>query len=70
MIAGVAAMCATAFLTSCSDYLDTDKYFKDQQSLEHIFNNKNNTLEWLALSYSRLQRLVIATTTRPTSATI
>ena len=44
MIAGVAAMCATAFLTSCSDYLDTDKYFKDQQSLEHIFNNKNNTL--------------------------
>lgn len=55
MIAGVAAMCATAFLTSCSDYLDTDKYFKDQQSLEHIFNNKNNTLEWLALSYSRLQ---------------
>ena len=48
-------MCATAFLTSCSDYLDTDKYFKDQQSLEHIFNNKNNTLEWLALSYSRLQ---------------
>ena len=55
MIAGVAAMCATAFLTSCSDYLDTDKYFKDQQSLEHIFNNKNNTLEGLALSYSRLQ---------------
>ena len=55
MIAGVAAMCATAFLTSCSDYLDTDKYFKDQQLLEHIFNNKNNTLEWLALSYSRLQ---------------
>ena len=55
MIAGVAAMCATAFLTSCSDYLDTDKYFKDQQSLEHFFNNKNNTLEWLALSYSRLQ---------------
>ena len=55
MIAGVAAMCTTAFLTSCSDYLDTDKYFKDQQSLEHIFNNKNNTLEWLALSYSRLQ---------------
>ena len=55
MIAGVVAMCATAFLTSCSDYLDTDKYFKDQQSLEHIFNNKNNTLEWLALSYSRLQ---------------
>lgn len=55
MIAGVAAMCATAFLTSCSDYLDTDKYFKDQQSLEHIFNKKNNTLEWLALSYSRLQ---------------
>lgn len=55
MIAGVAAMCATTFLTSCSDYLDTDKYFKDQQSLEHIFNNKNNTLEWLALSYSRLQ---------------
>lgn len=55
MIAGVAAVCATAALTSCSDYLDTDKYFKDQQSLEHIFNNKTNTLEWLSLSYSRLQ---------------
>lgn len=55
MIAGVAAVCATVALTSCSDYLDTDKYFKDQQSLEHIFNNKTNTLEWLSLSYSRLQ---------------
>ena len=55
MIAGVAAVCAASALTSCSDYLDTEKYFKDQQSLEHIFNNKTNTLEWLSLSYSRLQ---------------
>ena len=24
---------------SCSDYLDTQKYFKDEQSLEKIFND-------------------------------
>ena len=55
MIAGVAAVCATAALTSCSDYLDTDKYFKDQQSREHKFNNKTKTHELRSLSYSRLQ---------------
>ena len=54
MIAGAFAVCAAA-LTSCSDYLDTEKYFRDQQSLEHIFNNKDNTLEWLSYAYSRLQ---------------
>lgn len=40
---------------SCSDYLDTDKYFQDQQTLEHVFDDKDYTMQWLAYAYSRLQ---------------
>ena len=41
--------------TSCSDYLNVDRYFRDQQSLERIFSNKDYTLQWLSFCYSRLQ---------------
>lgn len=51
----MAAAISAAALCSCSDYLDTDKYFQDQQSIEHIFNNKDNTIQWLSYCYSRLQ---------------
>lgn len=40
---------------SCSDYLNVDRYFKDQQSLERIFSDKDYTLQWLSFCYSRLQ---------------
>lgn len=40
---------------SCSDYLDTQKYFKDEQSLEKIFNDKEFTMQFLTFAYSRLQ---------------
>ena len=40
---------------SCTDYLETDKYFKDMQSIEHVFENKDNTNQFLAYVYSRLQ---------------
>lgn len=42
-------------MTSCSDYLDTEKYFRDEQSLEKIFDDKTYTLEFLTFAYSRLQ---------------
>lgn len=37
---------------SCSDYLDSDKYFKDRTSLETIFTDRERTEEWLAYAYS------------------
>ena len=40
---------------SCSDYLQVDKYFKDIESINHIFNDKESTMQWLAFCYSRLQ---------------
>ncbi len=41
--------------SSCSDYLNVDRYFRDQQSTERIFSNKDYTLQWLSFCYSRLQ---------------
>ena len=42
-------------LSSCSDYLNVDRYFRDQQSTERIFSDKDYTLQWLSFCYSRLQ---------------
>lgn len=44
-----------AGITSCSDYLDVDRYFKDQQTEDHIFEDKDYTLQWLSYCYSCLQ---------------
>lgn len=41
--------------TSCSDFLNVDRYFRDQQSIDRIFANKDYTLQWLSFCYSRLQ---------------
>lgn len=41
--------------TSCSDFLNVDRYFRDQQSTERIFSDKDYTLQWLTFCYSRLQ---------------
>ena len=35
-------------VTSCTDYMDMQRYFKAQQSEDHIFENKDNTLQWLS----------------------
>lgn len=42
-------------LTSCVD-LDSDKYFEDRRTIESVFADKNQTLEWLAYAYSFLKR--------------
>ena len=55
-ILGMAAVAGMTLATmSCTDYLETDKYFKDMQSIEHVFENKDNTNQFLAYVYSRLQ---------------
>lgn len=43
-----------SLLFSCSDYLNSDKYFKDRTSLETIFTDRERTEEWLAYAYSFL----------------
>lgn len=49
-----AIMFLGTLLQSCSDYLDVERYFDDRQNLEHIFNNRNYTEEWLATAYYQL----------------
>lgn len=38
-------------LTTCTDYLDTDKYFKDRMSLEKAFKQRDYAESWLAHAY-------------------
>lgn len=42
-------------ISSCSDYLDSDKYFKDRTTLETVFKSKTRSEEWLAYAYSFLK---------------
>lgn len=41
-------------LSSCSDYLSVERFFKDRQSEEKIFKSKNFTEQWLAKCYNCL----------------
>lgn len=41
-------------LTSCSDYLNVDQYFKDRMRLEEVFTNEDYSEEWLSNAYSHL----------------
>lgn len=41
-------------LTSCSDYLNVDQYFKDRMSLEEVFSNEDYSDQWLSNTYSHL----------------
>lgn len=41
-------------LSSCSDYLNVDKYFADRMSEEKLFEDKDYTDRWLAGIYSHL----------------
>ena len=42
-------------LSSCSDYLNSEKYFKDRRTIESTFTNKQHVEEWLAYAYSFLK---------------
>jgi len=44
----------TGILSSCSDYLDSDQYFKDRMTEEKVFESKQYSEEWLAHTYSFL----------------
>ncbi len=48
------AIVGSSMIYSCSDYLDSDKYFKDRTTLESVFTNKTYSEEWLAYAYSFL----------------
>lgn len=39
-------------MSSCTDYLDSDKYFKDRTTLESVFTDRERTEQWLAYAYS------------------
>ncbi len=48
------ALAAGMTLTSCNDYLDSDKYFKDRTTLETVFTDRSKSIEWLSYAYSFL----------------
>lgn len=41
-------------LTSCTDYLNVDQYFKDRMSIEEVFSNEDYSDQWLSNTYSHL----------------
>lgn len=41
--------------TSCSDYLEVDKYFNDRMTLENVFTSQDYTEQWLADTYTVLK---------------
>ena len=41
--------------TSCSDYLEVDRYFNDRMTLENVFTNQDYAEQWLADTYSHLR---------------
>ena len=41
--------------TSCSEYLEVDKYFNDRMTLENVFTNQDYAEQWLADTYSHLR---------------
>lgn len=47
-------ICLGVCLQSCSDFISVERYFKDRQDLERIFNSKDYTEEWLANGYYQL----------------
>lgn len=55
LLLGVAVVTCGLFFTSCSDYLNVEKHFRDTQSEDKIFADDTYTLQWLAYCYCRLQ---------------
>ena len=46
--------CLGTSYQSCTDYLNVERYFNDKQDLEHIFNSRDYTEQWLANAYYQL----------------
>lgn len=55
VLGGSLCCCMIAALTSCADDLDSDKYFDDRRSIESVFTDRNQSLGWLAQSFSFLK---------------
>lgn len=47
--------CVTGLITSCSDYLDSGKYFKDRLTEEKVFQGKVYSEKWLANVFEELR---------------
>lgn len=43
------------FFLSCTDYLESDQYFKDRMTLDKVFSSEEYSEEWLAHTFSFLQ---------------
>ena len=41
--------------SSCSDYLDSDKYFEDRRTIEKVFSSRVRSQQWLAYADSFLK---------------
>ena len=50
----IGAILGTVILSSCSDYLESDQYFKDRMTEKKVFESKQYSEEWLAHTYSFL----------------
>lgn len=50
--------------SSCSDYLNSEKYFKDRLTLEKTFESKDHVEEWLAYAFSFLKGENMEVTTK------
>lgn len=49
-----AIICFGSFFSSCSDYLNVERYFSDRQDLDRIFSSRDYTEQWLANAYYQL----------------
>ena len=54
ILSAVAILVIGLGISSCSDYLSVERFFKDRQSEEKIFKSKNFTEQWLANCYNCL----------------
>lgn len=48
------AVISVGIISSCSDYLESDQYFKDRMTLDKVFTSEEYTEEWLAHTFSFL----------------
>ena len=54
----------TGAFSSCSDYLNSEKYFKDRLTLEKTFESKDHVEEWLAYAFSFMKNENYEVTTK------
>ena len=52
----MSVVCSGVFLHSCTDSLDSDRYFDDRKTLESVFADKTQSEQWLAYAYSFLKK--------------